>query len=284
MRYGRERVGLYTTDFPSKRMSYWNPFVGSKLTVQTSAATNVTAANTINTLGSWTQLISSTTGPGDILRLTCDVDVSAANSANLIEIGFGGSGSEVVVVPGFANGGWNGGTIEIPLKIPQGTRISARIRAAVASRVNSVTVGVVDAGSYAFAPESVDVYGTSTSGSIGTAMTANAVTVITASTSRPYQALIASISTNDAAMATTSGNFYGLGTGASNSEVFHTYNTFSTTSAEQLNYPNGFRDIQQGSAYLCIGQEAFPTGTRIVMVQTNTLDVMHGCVIGVPLP
>lgn len=282
MRIGRERVSSYMTDFFYKKYPSWNPYVSPEVVRETSSATTITASATINTKGSWSQVIASTASPGDILKLTIDVDASTINTAMLIDIGFGGSGSEVVVIPNVTVAAWNSNTIEVPIKVPQGTRIAARCQAAVASRTGTITIAVVDSNSYEFAPTSVDILGANTATSLGTALgSAGGYNQIVASTTKDYQSFILLISVGDSTMTTTTGYAYiGIGAAGSEAQLFGYF--WNSTSLEAITYfhpPLSFT-----SPYVTQGNSVYPAGSRISVGSTVITDIMHGAVLGIPMP
>lgn len=94
----------------------------------------VTAHATINTKGSWTELITATTI--DTAWLLVEVMVGTANAEALIDIGIGGSGSEIVLIPNISATvatatSFYTFTYVFPVQIPAGTRIAARAQSDV---------------------------------------------------------------------------------------------------------------------------------------------------------
>ena len=125
------------------RGGFWHPPMGHKIitlgaVTATSKGTQIDPGAVGSTYGAWSQITASTTD--DIAALTFRVSgqANAAPSDSAlqfyIDIGVGGSGSEVAVIDGFGFGsqssGWYGPnpTIWFPAGIPAGTRISARAR------------------------------------------------------------------------------------------------------------------------------------------------------------
>lgn len=117
-------------------MSDW-PLLRNNLAVEDDAAlasygVTVTASGSSNTKGSYTQLVAalSRTAIGILLQFR-------GNSAayTLFDIAIGGAGSEQVVVPnlpGSVSLASNGDTcVSIPIYIPAGSRVSARMQAGV---------------------------------------------------------------------------------------------------------------------------------------------------------
>ena len=106
------------------------------------AATAVTGG-TAHTKGSWVEVTNATTSPLNSLTvmLTAINYANGVDTSTLLDIGIGGAGSEVVVVPnvgvGWANQyqSWT-----LPVSIPQGTRIAVRAQSTRTSQNISVWV------------------------------------------------------------------------------------------------------------------------------------------------
>jgi hypothetical protein len=100
-----------------------------------SGAVSVDPGATINTKGSWTQIVASTTNPIRMLMVGIGNGANATRTAYdwLLDIGIGGSGSEVVIL---ADQHLEAHTSDdlmsptfigpFPCNIPAGTRIAAR--------------------------------------------------------------------------------------------------------------------------------------------------------------
>ena len=104
--------------------------------VQT-AAINVTTGSVAHTEpASWTQLIASTSANASFLTLRIGaLGGAATNTATLLDIGTGASGSETAILTDVAVGGAVDDIyISVPFKIASGTRLSARARSAATSR------------------------------------------------------------------------------------------------------------------------------------------------------
>jgi hypothetical protein len=201
---------------------------GSPQIVDTSAAVTVTANSTAHTKGSYAELIASTSGDATLLFVrVAGIGAAATNTATLLDIATGASGSETAI---FSNIGVGSaadiGTTRsiqfaVPIKIPSGTRISARIQSVVTGgKTASVTVVAIGAGEYASAPTSVDVIGGNTANSQGISFSGASGTWVeaTASTSRAYRAVVAIFSAHDDTILNITGNLIEIGVGASGSE------------------------------------------------------------------
>lgn len=81
-----------------------------------------------NTKGAWSELVASC-GQTDMIFLSVRIaSPASSDTAVLIDIGVGPAGSETVVVPNIDMGGRNGiFHVPLPLSVPQGTRIAARL-------------------------------------------------------------------------------------------------------------------------------------------------------------
>jgi hypothetical protein len=133
-----------------------------------------TNTTTANTKGSWYQLVASTLFPTSYLMIC----VRFANSDYnyLMDIGVGGAGSEVVIIPNIhfsrsSNTAWNTSFTIIPVNIPAGTRIATRAQSSTANK-NYQFLGGYGGGGFA-TPSNfsfVDSYGATTASSRGTSI------------------------------------------------------------------------------------------------------------------
>jgi hypothetical protein len=229
------------------------------------AGVTVTANSSAHTKGAWEQLIASTSGNASLLYVQVGaIGVAATNTATLLDIATGASGAETAIVSNVAVGSASGISLNrgtkfaVPIKIPSGTRISARIQSVVTGgKTASVNVAAIDAGEYATAPTSVDVIGGNTATSEGISFSGSSGTWVeaTASTSRAYQAVVAVFSAHNDTLA----NIFvspEIGVGASGSEV-----AFGST---RVVYDVGERaGLQPPYAYL-FGR-SIPAGSRLAV-------------------
>lgn len=196
--------------------------------VDSSAATTVTANTAAHTKGAWTQVIASTTANASYIYVGVNgVNATSVNTATLLDIATGASGSETAIVSNIAIGAANGVSINsgvvfsFPYRLASGTRLSARIQSVVTGgKTASVAINTINAGDYDNSPTSVDVVGGNTATSEGIRFSGASGTWVqaTASTSRAYRAVALVLSGHDSVMANITGN-YGVGVGASGSEV-----------------------------------------------------------------
>ena len=116
----------------------------------TSLGTVVDSGGTAHTKGAWSELIAATTHPYHwvCLSLTHEGALSAGTSY-LVDLGIGGAGSEVVVVPNLAFYGGStsdcmtGPVVCFPLHIPAGTRVAARSSCGATTSPDRVTEAVL---------------------------------------------------------------------------------------------------------------------------------------------
>ena len=229
--------------------------------ISSASGITVTANASVNTKGSWTQLVSSSSGNTSfIVVLANSINVAATNTATLLDIGTGASGSETTVIADVAVGasgvtsGGSGNIFGVPFKIASGTRISARIQSVVAGgKTASISAFLMDLGNYDTAPTSVDVIGADTANSKGISFSgaSGSWTEAIASTSRAYRAVVCVLSSHNNDIAGITIN-WDVGIGASGSEVVFgngraSANTIETLSnATPYNYLFG-RKIPAGS-------------------------------------
>lgn len=204
--------------------SPWSDGLSLRWLAGTATNVTVTASSTANTVGTWVQLLADTATTETaalLLFFATNTTASATDTGILCDIGTGASGSEVVRVPSLAISQQSAIHTAIPLRIPGSTRVAARIQSAVASRTASLQAALLTSPFFDRLPLSVDVLGTSTATSVGTAMSGASGTWVelAASTSKDYQALVIVPSVSDANSGANAIVRYDLGVGASGSEV-----------------------------------------------------------------
>lgn len=231
----------------------------SQKPIDESSAVTVTANTSAHTKGAWSELVASTSGNASflVIRVT-GIFANNVNTSTLLDIGTGASGSETALISNIAVGGAQDLPIHIPIKIASGTRLSARIQSVVTGgKTATVQIWTFDMGDYAHAPTAVDVIGTSTATSRGTAMSGASGTwvEITASTSNSYKAVCLVPCTNGGPAAIILTEFR-LGTGASGaeSEVGRTFVDF--TNLESAMSPGILSPLISGN---------IPSGTRLAV-------------------
>lgn len=236
-----------------------------------------TGSGTAHTKGSWAELVAATSNEWSAFTLLIQPTMTnATNTATLLDIGLGGSGSERVVVADLPVGYLNTLTGApstayprmVPLRVPAGERVAVRCQSAVTSK--TVTLAVV--GHYGRgldadpSPAFATTYGTVSATSLGvtvpghvsSANSYGAWTEIVSATTAPIHSLLVGVQGNGTA--TMQGRSWDLmlGLGASSSEVeFGHHFNFGGNTNEGLSY---LRDL--GIARPITGLN-IPTGTRI---------------------
>jgi hypothetical protein len=253
--------------------------------LEKSSATTLTANASAHTKGAWSEVIASTTSNASLMAIKVSgVHQQGTDTATLLDIGTGAASSETAVASNIAIAGAAivsvalvGVLIPIPLKIPSGTRLSARIQSVVTGgKQATVQIFLLDAGDYATAPTSVDVLGTDTATSAGTALSGSANTwaEVVASTTQAYRA----ISFAPCMVGTLSGNIsvqYEIGVGASGSEQTFLFSTARFSTEETCN---------SAVPSFPIASVALPAGSRLSVRHDNTVaPSRHGfTLIGIP--
>lgn len=160
----------------------------------------VAGGGSANSKGAWVELIASTSFTAVAVYVSV-VQFTASNAPLLLDIGVGGSGSERVLVPDLINSAGQragGGVTTLPLTVPAGSRLSARLACATGSAFAWVHVHLVGGG-FSQTPglQAVTAYGVTAASSRGTAVAGSATstevkgawTQITAATTGPIRAL-----------------------------------------------------------------------------------------------
>jgi len=178
--------------------------IESNQTTTAAGGTTVTGSATVNTKGAWTQLIASTSFDAYGIMVWCtNTYVSATAADQLTDIGIGASGSEIVLIPDLLTG-WvggsgaglpdNGGAYYFPLRIPAGSRVSARMQANQVSDTVDVIVVLFERPMIPgmWVGSRVTAYGVVSASSQGTLVTAGSgaygsLTSLTASTTNPVR-------------------------------------------------------------------------------------------------
>jgi hypothetical protein len=241
-------------------------FEASYTPVNSSAEVSLTANTSAHTKGSYSELIASTSANASLLVLMVqDVSAAATNTATLIDIATGASGSETDIIGNLAVGGAltttgpTGVAVAVPLKIASGTRISARIQSVVTGgKTATAQVFLFDVGGdYATTPTSVDVITGDTATSQGISFSGASGTWVQAiaSTSRAYRAVAIMPSTHNSNILTI-GPQLEIGVGASGSEQ-----AFGLTAASYVNN----EAVQSSPPYLSLFGRNIPAGSRLAV-------------------
>jgi hypothetical protein len=229
----------YLGSTPLFKERSWFQDVSAKPVSQSSTVT-ITADATAHVKGGWSQLIASTAGNSSYMIVEVGGNgTSATNTASLLDIGTGASGSETAIISNVGIGGAIAGAgravfaFGVPIKIASGTRIAARFQSIIGGDTATVLVTVFDMGDYAYAPTAIDTIGADTANSQGTAMSGASGTWVqmTASTANAYKGFVIVPSISDATIENRRID-YTLGSGASGSEVEIGTTAFQTLDAE----------------------------------------------------
>jgi hypothetical protein len=253
--------------------------------VNSSAEVSLTANTSAHTKGSYSELIASTSANAGLLVLMVqDVSAASTNTATLIDVATGASGSETAIISNLAVGGALtttgpiGIAASIPVQIPSGTRLSARIQSVVTGgKTATAQVFLFDVGGdYATTPTSVDVIGGNTANSQGISFSGASGTWVqaTASTSQAYRAVAIVPSMHSTGIATIAPQL-DLGVGASGSEQ-----VFGLTVASYSNNET----VQSSPPYLSLFGRNIPAGSRLaVRHNIATSPTVYGfTLIGIP--
>lgn len=210
-------------------MGDWPASSGARVDVAgavtgSSSGTTVTSSVSLNTKGSWTQLIASTPFACSALMLIA----SYGTSSHLLDIGVGGSGSEQILIPDIHYSGVNvvPQITVYPVRIPEGSRIAARLASAASSNTTSLTAYLIGGGfDGASARSCVKTYGAVTADSGGTSVdpgatlhTKGAWSQITASTTAVTKGMIIDIGNQNNTVATAATWLFDIGVGGAGSE------------------------------------------------------------------
>lgn len=188
-----------------------------------------TANASANTKGAWTEVVASTSATATAVSLIVGgVQQSTANTATMVDVGVGPSGSEQVVAGGIAIGGavraatrdLSGLWVMLPLAISSGSRVSVRIQSVVTGgKTANIQCKLFGWGYTTGLATSVDVLGTTTANSQGASFSGGSgtFTEIIAATASDYRAIGLVPSTHNAAIASIFG-LLEVATGAAGSE------------------------------------------------------------------
>lgn len=280
MRYGNKtRLPQQVSEWLNPKLSpWWNTDLDYVSGDQT-AFVNVQANASAHTKGAWTQMIASTAANADVLIFQVACAVASTDTATLVDIGIGASGSEVVIIPNLAVGGadQNGlWFVILPIKIPSGSRLAVRSQTVRTGGINiPARVVLQQSRSYDFAPTALDVIGTSTATSEGVAsVTDNVYVELTSSSTNIYSSVIlvpslTAISTGNA------NTLVDLAIGASVSEIVVNSFRLSVTSSEGCYFrnPAGLPGFATGP---------FPVGTRFAARISAQAPNVDFCLVGIP--
>lgn len=213
--------------------------------VQAATGVTVTADTAAHTKGAWTQIIASTSADATLVLLDVSgVGASGVASGTLIDLALGGSGSEVAFLSNLPVGSASavlGATaafqVPLPVSVPSGSRISARIQSVVTGgKTATVAVSLLSGGT--ITPGTLTVLGADTGTSRGTNL-GTAWTQIIASTAATYRHLIIVPSASTSSLNSAAVDDVTVGSGGSGSEVEIGSIAVATAATEQVGIPAG---------------------------------------------
>lgn len=268
-------------DWPLLQGSHWNM---NGAAAASSALTNVTASGTVNTKGSWVQLVASTAFHSTAVGLQFKTPGTASNQ--LLDIGVGAASSETVLIPDVlvgmpANVGY---WLWFPVGIPAGTRVAARVQSSTASMVTTVGFQAMASG---FVPSSplggCTTYGAATADSGGTSVdpggTANTKgswTQLAASTTGVTRAVVLALGNQANTTRTAADQLFDLGVGAAASEQVVVADVYSRQNTAGNFFPPMagpfFVDVPEGSRLSVRMQSSITDATdRLIDVALHCL-------------
>lgn len=260
----------------------------------TTTAVTVVADSTAHTKGAWAELDASTGAQWEGFTLIGRAaNYSAASDySTLMDIGIGDAGSELTIIEnlpvGYLASGW---TVQIPLRVPSGVRVAARIQSAVTSNSKTYSLapwtgaGFTGGGSY----QTAVTFGAVTSASLGTTVSGGGTNntwgdwvEFSSATPAPIRALLVGMQANaDTDIGQTSVRLE-VGFGAAGSEVAVDTIAILTNSSEYLNTTTRYT---AGPPALLACTAAIPEGARLAArvmtsVSATTLPSVDVVIIG----
>jgi hypothetical protein len=222
---------------------------GVDLTTSSRPNLTLTASATPHTVGPWVQAVAATTDTIEWveLTLTAPTFVSGNQQTVLVNIGIGGSGSEVIVVPAIQMGwGNNGMRYRVPCHIPIGSRVSLQCQSNTVSKSFSLSVTFGSSIYGKSSPSTLIAMGgpnllTTSKGvnlpAAGTINTKTAWTSIIASTAVPFGALFVGVGGGTDTSLPAGSFLVDIGIGSTGNEVPIISNICYITSATEYITP-----------------------------------------------
>jgi hypothetical protein len=225
------------------------------------------AGSVAHTKGAWVELTPSTIADASCLLINVQgISFNNTNTSALIDIATGPAGAESVLMNNIAVGGASsigarpGIGFTVPIKIPSGTRLSARMQSVRTGGVfGSLYISLYDMNDYSYAPTVVDVLGTSTITSRGTTVgTGGGYVQVVASTSNSYRAIVL-VPSIGGTLGISGSNYYEVAIGNAGSEsVIGQISTIVLSSEEIFFSPLTYQIITAN----------IPAGSRIAVSST----------------
>jgi len=247
-----------------------------KVTSGASNGTVVNASASANTKGAWTELIASTGFAYAGFQLFANTDTN--NEDFLIDIAIGAAASEKIVADNIFSGTYRAHAavmLQIPVGIPAGSRISARVQSNVGS-ATCVISGIGYAVGFAsplIGPHSRMIsMGAATASTTGvdvnagaTANTKGAWSELVASTSADFASLVVSMGSNKNGVPAIALFLFDIGVGAAGSEKVIVPNFCITTRYVAFETVSTIFQSAQGP-FPC----SVPAGSRLAMRSQST--------------
>lgn len=251
-------------------------FARQPVWLEESSATTITADTTAHTKGAWSQLIATTTADSNFMMIVlAGISTNATDTRSLFDIGIGGSGSETVLVANCGGGGASGAlVIPVPIFVPKGSRISARLQSLVTGGKTGTAQVILFNITGVRSPSYVETIGADTANSRGVnTPTAATYTQITASTTNAYQALVYIPTGGSGTTWSGATPRSTIATGGSGSEIALGSVVFTTTSNE------GVGSSALGFALI---PGHVPRGARIAVSPSTSASYQDAIILGVP--
>lgn len=271
---------------PLSAVRYPSPILGGQTLVDVSAATTITAHVTAHTKGAWTELIASTSDHTDWLGIgiSAQMVLGATDTRGLLDIAIGASTAEVAIITeipvGFVG---NGMQIMLPIHIPKGSRVSARLQALISADTVGIVVSTFSTGMPKRSPSKLVTLNADTAASTSTTMmtTSNTWTEVTAATTQPFQGLVAVMCGGaSSAWAQDNTEVLSVGAGASGAEVLGARSAaVSWTNSESITTVGSNAWPPETFA---ISSDPVATGSRVVVKITTGGTYKGAIVFGVP--
>lgn len=215
--------------------SFWLPSRTDMLSntgASTPTSATVTGDGVAHTKGAWAQIVAATSADATLLTVgvSTATSASATNSATLLDIGVGAAASEAVLVADLPIGqlGPNFPLMyRIPVAIPRGTRIAARLQSAQTTKTADVFVRLGRLPHAAQPTTRTVTFGVNSAASTGTVInypgsdnTKSSWVQVTASTTDRLGALVVGVTgAGDTSLGGNAGTLVDIGVGGSGSEV-----------------------------------------------------------------
>ena len=241
---------------------------------------NAQPSATAHTKGAWYQILASTPHDANLSILSLNTSVSGTNTATLVDVAVGESGSEVPILSDLAVGGLGVyAQIPIPAFIPAGSRIAVRYQTVLTTARNILTNwGSIKDYPIIGSAQALEVIGSNTATSDAVPLSSNAWVEVTAATPKAYRHVIVIPSLASSSVVATNNDVL-LGSGTAGSEVQIAKADAGATSNEALNPGNAGWPSMPWLFTAISGPVA--AGTRLSAKRVGGAGPTSVCVIGV---